>query len=111
VAELWDPWGMSKERARARAKTGESVTEITPKAVRVTSADVKRAQEEVTQEQADRYQTPAYHAAHLAMLTKIRYRSQEERAVTLGREEDVSWDVLGGWLTVPGETLRRRYGE
>lgn len=52
----------------------------------------------------------AYQAAYQAMLTKTRYGVLEARAVRLGRQGGVSWATLGGWLTVPGETLRRRYG-
>lgn len=53
----------------------------------------------------------AYQAAYQATLTQTRYRVLEARAVRLGRSGGVSWDKLGGWLSVPGETLRRRYGE
>jgi hypothetical protein len=53
----------------------------------------------------------AYQAAYQATLTQNRYKLLEARAVRLGRQGGVSWDKLGGWLSVPGETLRRRYGE
>ncbi len=52
----------------------------------------------------------AYGAAHQARLALSRYRALERRSVLLGRLAGVSWDRIGGWLDVPGETLRRRYG-
>jgi hypothetical protein len=51
----------------------------------------------------------AYQAAHQARLTYNRYEVLEARAVRLGRKAGLSWDALGRWLVVPGETLRRRY--
>lgn len=83
------------------------MTKVTSKAAPVTAVGVKRARKILVAVDSDR--DLAYQAAHQAMLTMTRYRLLEERAVRLGRQGGVSWDILGGWLTVPGETLRRRY--
>lgn len=100
---------MNNGRAKARARQTNPVTENTPKPP-VTSLDVTRAQERLV-DQVDSDRDLAYQAAHQAMLTMTRYSLLVRRAVMLGRRGGVSWDVMGGWLEVPGETLRRRYGD
>lgn len=91
----------SRGKAAGRVAIGKTAIQVHPGEARAVMAEL---------EALDSPRDLAYQAAHQAMLTKTRYRLLEERAVRLGREGGVSWDVLGGWLTVPGETLRKRYG-
>jgi hypothetical protein len=63
----------------------------------------------VPEDPEETFEDLAYQAAHQARLTQTRYSLLERRCVLLGRQGGVSWDRLGGWLDLPGETLRRRY--
>jgi hypothetical protein len=48
-------------------------------------------------------------AAQAARQAQRRHNVLEQRTVINGRKAGISWDVLGEWLAISGETLRRRY--
>jgi hypothetical protein len=48
-------------------------------------------------------------AARAARQAQRRHNVLEQRTVVNGRMAGKSWDELGEWLDISGETLRRRY--
>lgn len=49
--------------------------------------------------------------AQKSLILRLNAQVWERRAVDRGRAVGFSWDRLGALLEVPGETLRRRYGD
>lgn len=49
--------------------------------------------------------------AQKSLILRLNAQVWERRAVDRGRAGGFSWDRLGALLEVPGETLRRRYGD